>query len=261
MAGRPHILAETALGPERRVECEVAILPWGATEPHNLHLPFGTDTVQAEAVAAEAAGRAAARGASVSVLPGIPLGANAQQLDTPLTLNLNPSTQALILRDIVQSLDRHAVGKLLVLNGHGGNDFRQMVRELQPHASLFICCTNWWTVLNGREYSVDPGDHAGELESSVMMHLRPDLVLPLDRAGSGRARRFRMEWLRDGTAWAPRDWARVSNDTGVGDPREADPEKGANFFHDVCEKLADFLVDLSAADVDDLYEDSDSGPT
>lgn len=256
------MLDETALGPARSIRdeaggCEVAILPWGATEPHNLHLPFGTDTFQARAVAAEACRRAVERGARAMVLPAIPFGANAQQLSTPLTINLNPSTQARVLTDIVESLDHHGVGKLLILNGHGGNAFKQMVRELQPRTKVFMCCTNWWTVHDPADYFDEPGDHAGELETSVMLHIRPDLVLPLDQAGDGGERRFLLEGLRDGTAWAPRDWAKVTADTGVGDPRRATTEKGARFFGDVCETLAEFVCELGEADVANLYESAD----
>lgn len=254
MAGRPHVLKEACLGQAGGLDCDVAILPWGATEPHNFHLPFGTDTFQAECVAEEAARRAASRGARVTVLPAVPFGANAQQLGTPLTLNLNPSTQARILEDVVLSLEHHGVRKLLVLNGHGGNDFKQMVRELQPGSGVFLCCSNWWSILDASGYFDDPGDHAGELETSVMLHLWPDLVRPLAEAGRGRARLFRLQGLRDGVAWAPRDWVRVTDDTGVGDPRAATSEKGARFFDDVCQTLSDFILELSHADVEDLYE-------
>lgn len=254
MSGRPHVLGEVALGPGRRVECEVAVLPWGATEPHNLHLPFGTDTFQAAAVAAESCRLAAEQGASVMALPPVPFGANAQQLSTPLTINLDPSTQALVLADVVDSLAHHGVRKLLILNGHGGNCFKQIVRELQPKTSLFLCTTNWWSILDPAEYFDEPGDHAGELETSVMLHLHPELVLPLEQAGDGAEKRFRLRGLKEGIAWAPRDWARVTDDTGVGDPRLATGEKGARFFTRVCTTLADFLVELSDADVQDLYE-------
>lgn len=254
MSSRRHVLADACLGQNGGVGCEVAILPWGATEPHNLHLPFGTDTYQATKVAEEVGRIASERGASVLVLPAIPLGANAQQLGTPVTINLNPSTQARILSDIVESLEHHGVGKLLILNGHGGNDFKQMVRELQPRTSVFICSSNWWSILDASSYFEEPGDHAGELETSVMLHIRPELVLPLEKAGPGAARSFRLKGLRDGTAWAPRDWARVTEDTGVGDPRAATADRGARFFHDVCRTLADFIVELAQADVDDLYE-------
>jgi creatinine amidohydrolase len=254
VSGRPWVLREAALAATGAVEYEVAILPWGATEPHNLHLPFGTDTIQAEAVAAEAARLAWERGTRVVVLPAIAMGANAQQLGTPLTLNLNPSTQGLVLEDVVASLEHHGVLKLLILNGHGGNDFRQMVRELQARTEVFLCVSNWWTVESGAAYFDDPGDHAGELETSVMLHLEPDWVRPLEEAGPGTAKTFRLRGLREGVAWAPRDWGRVSDDTGVGNPSAATAEKGRRFVEAVTRTLADFLSELADADVDDLYE-------
>ncbi|NUQ66158.1 MAG: creatininase family protein, partial [Pirellulales bacterium] len=75
--------------------------------------------------------------------------------------------------DVVESLEAHGVSKLLVLNGHGGNDFRQMIRELQMRTPLFLCTLNWWTVPGLTHLFEDPGDHAGELETSLMMHLHP----------------------------------------------------------------------------------------
>lgn len=251
--GRPYVLNEVALAASRDVRYEVAILPWGATEAHNLHLPFGTDSIQAEAVAIEAARLSWAAGSRVIVLPTIPLGVNAQQLGTPLTLNMNPGTQARILEDIVASLEHHGVPKLVVLNGHGGNDFRQMIRELQPRTRVFLCTANWWTAVDPATHFDEPGDHAGELETSVMLHVAPGLVLPLGEAGPGRARVFRVSGLREGLAWAPRDWARVTKDTGVGDPSAATVEKGERFLAAVAGALSRFFDELAAADPDDLY--------
>ena len=81
----------------------------------------------------------------------------------------------------------------------------------------------------------------------------PDLVLPLSDAGAGRARRFRVAGLRDGWAWAPRQWTNVTDDTGTGNPAAATPEKGARYFDAVTERLAGFYTELAAADVNDLY--------
>lgn len=254
MAGRSWVLAETTLAALRREACQVAVLPWGATEPHNLHLPYGTDSIQAEAVAIEAARLARERGAAVVVLPAVPFGANAQQLDTPLTINLDPSTQARLLADVATSLDHHGVSKLVILNGHGGNDFRSIVRELQPRVRVFLCAADWYRAVDPVGYFDEPGDHAGELETSVMLHLEPRLVLPLDEAGPGRARSFKVRALREPWAWAPRDWKRVTDDTGVGDPRHATAEKGERFFRAVIEEVAAFLTELSEADPDDLYD-------
>lgn len=257
MAGRPWVLSEVTLGVSREIEYDVAVLPWGATEPHNLHLPFGTDSMEAQAVAIEAARIGWEAGARPIVLPTIPLGANAQQMGTPMTLNLSPSSQAIVLRDVVDSLEEHGVSKLLVLNGHGGNDFKAMIRELQPDTSVFLCASNWYQVVDPAGYFDEPGDHAGELETSVMQHIASDLVADLGSAGAGRAKVFGIAGLRDGTAWAPRDWSEVTGDTGVGDPSQATAPKGERFFQAVATRLADFLVDLAEADLQALYRDPD----
>ncbi len=238
----------------RDLRCEVAVLPWGATEAHNLHLPYSTDNVETERIAALAAGFAWERGARVVVLPVVPFGVNTGQLDIPLCLNLNPSTQLLVLRDVAQSLAGQGVPKLVILNGHGGNDFRQMIRELQPAVSLFLCTMNWYEIVDPASFFADLGDHAGELETSVMLHLAPDVVRPLTEAGPGVARRFKIAAFREGWAWAPRQWRRVTDDTGVGNPAAATAEKGRRYVAAVSEKIGEFLVELARADLNHLYE-------
>lgn len=254
MTARPYILAEAQWKRVREKPYEVAILPWGATEPHNLHLPYGTDVIECDHIAAEAARIAWEAGARVVVLPTIPFGVNTGQLDLRLTINMNPSTQLAVLRDVVDSLAGQGVRKLVVLNGHGGNDFRQMIRELQPRGDVFACTLNWWQVVDAQAFFDEPGDHAGELETSVMMHIAPELVLPLSAAGDGAARRFAVQGLREGWVWAPRQWTQVTRDTGTGNPAAATPAKGERHFRAVTEKIAVFLAELAAADLRDPYE-------
>lgn len=251
---RDPILNELPWRVVRETTYEVAVLPWGATEAHNLHLPYGTDSLQVTHIAAEAARIATGRGASVVVLPTIPFGVNTQQLDIPLTLNMNPSTQAALLRDLVVSLGASGTRKLVVLNGHGGNDFRQMIRELQVDTSVLLCAANWYQAVPPEDYFDEGGDHAGEMETSLMMHLEPSLVLPLSEAGDGKAKRFRIAAMREGVAWAPRQWTKVTGDTGVGNPARATAAKGAEYFAAVTEKLGEFLAELSRTAIEDLYE-------
>ena len=254
MEPQPQILSASTWKAVREAAIEVAVLPWGATEAHNLHLPYGTDTLQSERVAAEAARIASDGGARVVVLPVVPFGVNTGQLDVRLCLNMNPSTQKLLLADLADSVVRAGVRKLVILNGHGGNDFRQMIRELQPHTALFLCTVNWYSCLDPAPYFTAPGDHAGELETSMLLHLTPELVRPLSEAGDGHAKRFRVRGLREGWAWAPRQWTSVTADTGVGDPRAASAEKGARYFGAVTTRIAEFLVELDQADPEDMYE-------
>jgi creatinine amidohydrolase len=254
MPARPYVLAETNWKSVKDTNYEVAILSWGATEPHNFHLPYATDNFESAAVAERAAKIAWERGAKVIVLPTVPFGVNTGQLDLKLTLNMNPSTQLAVLTDIASALSAQGLKKLLILNSHGGNDFRQMIRELQPRVKLFICMVNWWTCVNGKDYFDEPGDHAGEMETSMMMALHPDLLLPLSEAGAGKARKSRIPGLRDGWAWAPRKWSQVTSDTGTGNPKASTAEKGEKFLDAVTERIGGFLVDLAKADPENMYE-------
>jgi creatinine amidohydrolase len=253
---RPWILADQPLPAVRAAAYQLAVLPWGATEAHNTHLPYGTDNVESGEIAAESARLAWERGARVAVLPTIPFGVNTTQLDIPFTLNMMPSTQLALLGDLASSLEGQGIRKLVVLNGHGGNDFKPLIRELYPRHRVFISTIDWWKVADAKAHFTDQGDHAGELETSVMQHLAPAVVRPLDEAGSGAAKAWRIAALRDGWAWAPRQWTKVSSDTGIGDPRRATAAQGERFVREVTERIATYLVDLAAADLDDLYAPS-----
>lgn len=254
MPDRPYILAETTWKTVEATPYEVAVLPWGATEAHNVHLPYGTDVFQCEHVAAEAARKAWEEGARVAVLPTVPFGVNTGQFDIPFDVNMHPSTQAAVLRDVTESLARQGVPKLVVLNGHGGNSFKQMIREIgSQFEDVFLCTLDWYRVVDAAAYFDEPGDHAGEMETSVMMHVAPDLVRPLSEAGEGAARSFKIRGLRDGWAWAEREWTAVTDDTGVGNPKAATPEKGSRYVDAVTDAVAGFLIDLAATDLDDLY--------
>ena len=254
MSERPYVLAEATWKTVDPTPYDIAILPWGATEAHNYHLPYATDSIQSELLSIEAARRAWEQGARVIVLPTVPFGVQTGQRDVKLCLNMNPSTQTIVLEDLLSSVARSKIAKLVIVNGHGGNDFRQIVREVQARTPVFLSVVNWYKIVDPAKYFTDLGDHAGELETSVMQHLVPELVRPLTDAGRGHARAFRVRALREGWAWAPRDWPQVTEDTGVGDPRQATPEKGAAYSEAVTAKLAEFLVDLARADVEKLYE-------
>ena len=91
------------------------------------------------------------------------------------------------------------------------------------------------------------------METSVILHLRPELVRPLSEAGDGAAKKFRMTAIKEGWAWAERKWLQVTKDTGVGDPRQASAEKGASYFKAVTGKIATFFVEVAKADRTDLY--------
>ncbi|MDP7361183.1 MAG: creatininase family protein [Candidatus Latescibacteria bacterium] len=253
MPGRPYILAETTWREVSSTDYSVAVLPWGATEAHNYHLPYNTDVVQCDHIAAESARQAWDRGAKVIVLPTVPFGVNTGQVDIKLDINMNPSTQLAVLEDIVEGLGHQGIEKLVILNGHGANDFRQIVRELWPTSDVFLCTLDWYKWIDSSIFE-DPGDHAGEMETSLMQVFAPGLVRPLSEAGDGAEKTFRIPALKDGRAWTQRDWVQATSDTGVGDPAPSSAEKGQRCFELLTPQIADFFVDLAEADLDDLYE-------
>ena len=255
MAIRPYILAESNWHSLKDANFDLAVLPWGATEAHNYHLPYGTDNYEADHLAAEAAKLAWEKGGKVIVLPSIPFGVNTGQSDIYLDINLNPSTQMAILHDIITVLNRQGIKKLLIFNSHGGNNFKALVRELGlKFPEMFLCVSNWFKVLDSPDFIEEEGDHADERETSLMLYFRPDLVLEKEFWGKGKAKKFRIKAFSEGWAWAERRWSQISEDTGVGDPSKASKEKGERLFKDITIKMADLLYELCEADINDMYE-------
>ncbi len=251
---RPYILAETHWSDISDQDFDLAILPWGATEAHNLHLPYGTDNYETEALVYEAARMAWEKGAKVIVLPTIPLGVNTGQADIYMTMNMNPSTQQAILEDVVESLDGYGVEKLLVVNGHGGNDFRQIIREVGAnYPDMLVATCNWFQSVDQGRIFDNAGGHADEMETSLMLYAHPELVKSLDQAGEGKAKEFSVEALNESWAWAERKWTSISEDTGVGDPRKATLEKGKQYFQEVTQKLSALFGDLAKTANSGLY--------
>lgn len=233
---------------------ELAVLPWGATEAHNFHLPYGTDNYQIEAISIHAAKEANARGAQVIVLPTIPFGVNTGQSGIKLTINMHPSTQAKVLHDVVESLNNQGIDKLLIMNGHGGNDFKQIIREINYHfPKMFICTSLWFKLPEKHDFFTVPGDHADESETSLMLHLKPELVLPLNEAGDGKSKQFKIKALNESWAWAERQWLEITEDTGVGNPHAATAGKGKVFFDHLVKRYSDLMLELAKTSRQDIY--------
>ncbi len=252
---RPYLLAETNWKAVKDTDYQVVVLPWGATEAHNYHLPYGTDNYETNYIVEAAARQAWEAGAKVIALPGIPFGVQSGQLDIKLCMNLNPSTQLAILKDVVDVLSRHGLRKLVILNGHGGNNFKMMIRELFVcYPGVFICEVDWFKIGTRSDFFEAEGDHADEMETSLMQHISPNLVLPLSEAGDGAAKKYKIKAFQEGWATSQRHWTKVTKDTGVGNPAKATAAKGKKYLDKLVEKISEFLVELAECDVDDLYE-------
>lgn len=248
------VLEEMRWPDVRDAKWPIAIMPWGATEPHNTHLPYGTDTILGRTVAARVAALCNARSVGVVALPAMPFGVNTTQLDLPLTLSVMPSTQLIVLRDVMQSLAPHGVRALVLLNAHGGNELKALVRELHPEAPMLLAIVNWWQAGDATLFA-DAGDHAGELETAAMLHVAPELVSAPDTWGDGKAKESVFDGVRRGWAWMPRRWTQVTVDTGVGDPRAATAAKGEQFVAQAVERIAAFCTELATADDTQLYRE------
>ncbi|MDX1761535.1 MAG: creatininase family protein [Christiangramia sp.] len=252
---RPYILSESTWKTVKEEKTEVAVLTWGATEAHNYHLPYGTDNYQIEAIAAEAGKIASEKGAKLKVLPNIPFGVNTGQADIELDMNLSPSTQLAILSDIFEVFNRQEIYKVILLNGHGGNNFKPILRELGlKYPKMLLVASNFFDVVDKSEFFEEKGDHADEMETSLMLYLKPDLVSDLKEAGDGKEKKSKITGIREGWAWAERQWSMVTEDTGIGNPKKATREKGEKFFKAVTQKLADLIVEISELKIEDRYQ-------
>jgi creatinine amidohydrolase len=214
-------------------------------------LPYGTDIIETAAIADRACELAREQSAAVVALPTIPFGVQTSQQAYPLAMNLYPSTLNQILSDLTESLDNSGVEKAVILNGHGGNDFYMHLKELYGRRKLFLVQVNWFAMCRDlqNELFTPGGDHANDMETSLVLHLRPELV-NMQQAGPQPTAVYRIAAMKAGWARAPRPWEKYTADSGAGDPRAATAEKGARFFEAVTRELASFLAEFAAAKID-----------
>ena len=256
---RPWKLSDLTYGLVKDFRYEVAVLPLGATEPHNLHLPYSMDTREADLVGEMICEAAWNQGAKVILLPTLPYGTQTNQRGFPFALNLNPTTIFRVLEDLVESLVTQGILKIVLLNSHGGNDLKPFLREMygKSPAHLFLC--NWYTVFRDVYHQIfqHPDDHAGEMETSLALAYWPELVLRREdgqlAADEGRPRPCRFEAVNRGWVSITRPWHLLTTNAGAGYPHEATAEKGRRVMEVLVERLAAFLVELSQSPLDDTF--------
>lgn len=247
-------LATTNLGRIASRHYEVAVLPLGATEAHNRHLPQGQDLLHTAWVARECCRRAWSLRKGVICLPPIPFGVDCNQLAFPLAIHVSQATLDALVREVIVSLRHHGIRKIVLLNGHGGNAFKPLIRQIQCDMDVFVFLCDWWTV--GRDRYDDifdrPDDHAGQMETSIALALYPALV-ELGRAGDGKTRPFRFEALEKGWISTSRDFARLNDHAAAGDPAGASAERGRRYLDLVCGRISAFLAELAKTPIDEAF--------
>lgn len=161
------------------VSAQVAVLPVGSFEQHGRFLPLATDTLVACAVAREIA-----EAYPVHLLPPLTVSCSHEHAAWPGTVSISAVTLHAVVRDIAASLGRSGVDALVVVNGHGGNYvLGNVVQEASARgekAALFPAAEDWETAREraGVLTSLLTDMHAGEIETSILLHAHPEFVRP-----------------------------------------------------------------------------------
>ncbi|AWT25129.1 MULTISPECIES: creatininase family protein [Corynebacterium] len=233
----------TAVGPGSLV-----VLPVGAVEPHGPHLPMSTDAVMAAAVASAVVERSVAAGHDLWLLPTLSVTKSDEHSALPGTLWLNASTLFATMVDLGRSLAASGVRRLLIVNGHGGNSalLEVALRELRRRFDLRTFLVSSPPTPGETEFGM--GIHAGWSETSMMLHVAPELV-SMDAAaelgpkpaaavasgshvGFGRTVKF---------GWLSTDF----DASGVvGDPTGATAEAGERLFEDYVTSVVDAVPEI-----------------
>lgn len=214
-----------------------AVLAVGSTEYHGKHLPYGTDTLVSEHIAAEVSKQVD----GMLMLPPIPYGMSAHYSEFPLTITLRTETLMHILHEVFDSLLKHGLKKLLIVNGHDGNipAIEAATNEYRTqHPEFKIAVLSAWWVTAGQlvpegTFEVWNGlGHGGEGETSMMLRVDPSIV------DMSRAQGI-VPVLPEHVDWKWR-FNEITPYGVTGDPTKATPEKG-RLMNDA---LVNLLVDL-----------------
>jgi creatinine amidohydrolase len=230
----------------------VVILPIGSVEQHGNHMPLGTDTILAQAVSLAAA----AGLKNVVVLPPPWYGFSAHHMRFPGSITLRAETLMAVAEDVVASVVKHGFRRILIVNGHGGNggviDVLASTLGHTHYGYARIATLTYFALARDAIAALrksDPGGmgHACEFETSMIQHLRPDLI-EIDRAvttypdpGSSY---LTTDLLGGQAIRVYHDFSDLSPSGTLGDPSLASPEAGAHFFGATVEALSAFIADF-----------------
>jgi creatinine amidohydrolase len=239
--------AARALGPG-----SVVVLPTGAIEHHGPHLPLSTDLVMAEVVAERAVAAAAADGADVWLLPALAYTKSDEHHWAPGTMWLRADTLLDTVVDLGRSVAASGAGKLVFLNAHGGNValLQVAIREIRRQTGLQTFFASFPVPAGDGASGPDErglGIHAGHGETSIMLHLRPELV---QRELGVRSVPAQFEGFeRIGFHSSPAILGWISDDFGtdgtIGDPTEATAEHGAVPVDSAVELMRSTLLEIA----------------
>lgn len=239
-------------------EGRVAVLPVGTVEQHGPHLPLSTDVVTATEMSRLAVERIPREAV---LLPSVFYAFNEHHLDFPGTIAVEGDTFIRYVTDIGRSLAHHGFRKILLVNGHGSNvPFLDIAARNITNKTPSICAMiPWWSLVPKPLFeelreSAFPGGmaHGCELETSVLLYLRGDLV-QMDKAEPDfppqRSEYFYWDLQRPSPVFFQEFFSRYSRTGTLGDPTKATLEKGRRFVEGVVERLVDLIRDLRAREI------------
>lgn len=233
-------------------ERTVVVLPVGSVEQHGNHMPVGTDTMLAHAVSLAAADA----DPDIVVMPPPWYGFSAHHMRFPGSVTLRAETLMAVVEDIVASLVKHGFRRILVVNGHGGNggviDVLASTLGHKHYGHARIATLTYFALardaIAGLRRSEAGGmGHACEFETSMVQHIRPDLV-KIDHARTKYPDPGSHYLTTDLIGGSPirtyHDFGDLSETGTLGDPSVASPEAGAAFFKAVVSELNAFIADF-----------------
>ncbi|WP_432010080.1 creatininase family protein [Streptomyces cucumeris] len=235
----PDLLPTDTTEDVRARGARVAVLPVGSFEQHGDGLPLITDTVVACAIASEIAAVH-----PVLALPPITVSCSHEHADWPGTVSISAATLHAVVRDIAVSLRASGVHALVVINGHGGNYvLRNVVQESAGtgmRMALFPGSADWAAAREraGVQTPSHSDMHAGELETSILLRVRPELVRP----GQEKA-----DWIADDRKHLLTLGMSAYTESGViGRPSLASAEKGKQLLAGLVDSFHEYLSLLGA---------------
>jgi creatinine amidohydrolase/Fe(II)-dependent formamide hydrolase-like protein len=248
----------TWLEAQARLEAiDIALLPVGATEQHGPHLPLDTDAFDALHLAEEVA--CSLEDPRPLVLPLVPYGVSYHHMDFCGTITITNETLTRLVYEIGMSTAQHGVKKLIIINGHGGNTpaLKNAAQMINRDSGIFTC------VDTGETSDVDigglvetPNDaHAGEIETSTSLALRPYLV-QMEKA-EAFIPDFSSRYLDFSSSRSVEWYARtekISSSGVLGDPTKASREKGEEIWRIMIAQLTRFVAELRDLTLEEIYE-------
>ncbi len=242
---------------KRFKEVDVALLPVGSIEQHGPHLPLDTDTFDAGYLALKVA--EACSEPKPLVFPVIPYGVSYHHEDFVGTISISNETLSKLVYEVGMSAARNGITKLIIINGHGGNTpaLQFAAQMINRDAHIFTCVDSGETSdADISALTETPNDvHAGEIETSTTVALRPELVR-LDKARKF-VPHFSSRYLNFSSKMSVEWFARTSkfSSTGVlGDPTKASREKGEKIWEIMIKNLVEFVEDLKSMTLNEIYE-------